>query len=71
LPGRVRHPPAQNEEGKFEFLHMFPGLDFDLFYTRPGFRTGAGESSQIKLKPGEAMDLGDIKLNDPKKKPEE
>ena len=58
-------------EGKFSFPRMFPDVEFDLFVSMPGFRTGSGSQTGVKLKAGEAKDLGEIKLRDPKKTDEE
>jgi RNA polymerase sigma factor (sigma-70 family) len=62
---------ATDADGKFSFTHMFPDVEFDLFVSLPGFRNGASGSKQANLKPGETKDVGEFKLIDPKKIPDE
>jgi hypothetical protein len=64
---RHSHATTTGKDGKFTFERMFPGRAFHLFVLLPGHRTGSGSVTDVKLKPGEAKDAGDIKLRDPKK----
>lgn len=60
---------ATDAEGKFKFERMFPGHEFDLIVSLPGFRSAEG-SKRTSLKPGETKDIGKFRFRDPKQMPE-
>jgi RNA polymerase sigma factor (sigma-70 family) len=68
---RDSHTTTTDADGKFTFERMFPDVEFDLFVSLPGFRSGAAGSKRTTLKPGETKDMGVFEFRDPKKMDEE
>jgi hypothetical protein len=57
-----KHRGARTDkEGRFRLEGMFPSLEVHVFANTPGFRFGMG-SQPVIPKPGETVDVGDIKL---------
>jgi hypothetical protein len=54
-------------DGRFTFERMFPDVEFDLIASLPGFRSGTAALQRVRLKPGEAKDVGELRSRDPKK----
>jgi RNA polymerase sigma factor (sigma-70 family) len=68
---RDSHTTTTDADGKFTFERMFPDVEFDLFVSLPGFRSGAAGSKRTTLEPGKTKDVGEFKFRDPKKMDEE
>jgi hypothetical protein len=68
---RDTHTVSTDADGRFAFDRMFPGVEFDLFASVPGVRSGSGAVQGVTLKPGEAKDVGDIRFRDPKQADDE
>jgi RNA polymerase sigma factor (sigma-70 family) len=58
---------STDANGKFTFPRMFPGHEFDIFVSLPGFGYGTVWPKRIILEAGETKDAGEFKLPDPKK----
>jgi Carboxypeptidase regulatory-like domain len=58
---------STDADGKFTFPRLFPDVEFGVYVSIPGFRSGAAFHGGITLKPGEVKDVGELKCRDPKK----
>jgi RNA polymerase sigma factor (sigma-70 family) len=54
-------------DGKFTFPALFSDVEFGVYASTPGFRSGAAFHGGVVLKPGEAKDVGELKCREPKK----
>jgi hypothetical protein len=53
-------------DGRFRLGGMFPGLEFMVFATQPGHRSGAADFGKVTLKAGEVRDLGERRIARPR-----
>jgi RNA polymerase sigma factor (sigma-70 family) len=56
--GRVA-PSTTDADGRFRLGGLFPGLEFSVFATQPGHRSGLAAFDPVTLKAGEVRDLGE------------